>query len=274
MLNQLRAECYKLLHTKALYITLLLIAIVYVIFSVGGEQMFLTAGYVNTPGQGDSIGFISRVYAEPSAPVEGELVRTAMSYTIFFWIIALIFAVLFYTREMSASTMKIAIAGGRSRATFFFAKFLTIAFVTLFCYTLFVVCVFVIECRRMKVLLTWEVLQPFCHTLGLNLLVFIAFLSLTLMLCVLFRQTAIVVVLVCFFLFSGALITMSSFGEMTAQPWGVLIYLFCNPIYYWMRICGYDVSSALAHGVLIYTVLSTLLTLGISLVKLVRQDIR
>ena len=38
MFNQIRAEFYKLFHTKALYLTFALILAVFGIFSIGGQQ--------------------------------------------------------------------------------------------------------------------------------------------------------------------------------------------------------------------------------------------
>ena len=41
MYNQIRAEFYKLFHTKALYLTFALILAVFGIFSIGGQQQFV-----------------------------------------------------------------------------------------------------------------------------------------------------------------------------------------------------------------------------------------
>lgn len=43
MYNQIRAEFYKLFHTKALYLTFALILAVFGIFSIGGQQQFVVS---------------------------------------------------------------------------------------------------------------------------------------------------------------------------------------------------------------------------------------
>ena len=43
MYNQIRAEFYKLFHTKALYLTFALILAVFGIFSIGGQQQFVAS---------------------------------------------------------------------------------------------------------------------------------------------------------------------------------------------------------------------------------------
>ena len=43
MFNQIRAEFYKLFHTKALYITIGLVLCVFGIFFMGGEQQFVVS---------------------------------------------------------------------------------------------------------------------------------------------------------------------------------------------------------------------------------------
>ena len=43
MFNQIRAEFYKLFHTKALYLTFALILAVFGIFSIGGQQQFVVS---------------------------------------------------------------------------------------------------------------------------------------------------------------------------------------------------------------------------------------
>ena len=43
MFNQIRAEFYKLFHTKALYLTFAFILAVFGIFSIGGQQQFVVS---------------------------------------------------------------------------------------------------------------------------------------------------------------------------------------------------------------------------------------
>ena len=117
MFNQIRAEFYKLFHTKALYLTFALILAVFGIFSIGGQQQFVasSSSLDETWKIGETVGFLARAYSDTAHPLIEEIIRTATSYTVFFWLIVLIFSVIFFSREYTDSTIKIAIASGQSR---------------------------------------------------------------------------------------------------------------------------------------------------------------
>ena len=101
MFNQIRAEFYKLFHTKALYLTFALILAVFGIFSIGGQQQFVasSSSLDETWKIGETVGFLARAYSDTAHPLIEEIIRTATSYTVFFWLIVLIFSVIFFSRE-------------------------------------------------------------------------------------------------------------------------------------------------------------------------------
>ena len=86
MFNQIRAEFYKLFHTKALYLTFALILAVFGIFSIGGQQQFVasSSSLDETWKIGETVGFLARAYSDTAHPLIEEIIRTATSYTVFF----------------------------------------------------------------------------------------------------------------------------------------------------------------------------------------------
>ena len=66
MYNQIRAEFYKLFHTKALYLTFALILAVFGIFSIGGQQQFVvsSSSVDETWKIGETVGFLARAYSD------------------------------------------------------------------------------------------------------------------------------------------------------------------------------------------------------------------
>ena len=148
MFNQIRAEFYKLFHTKALYLTFALILAVFGIFSIGGQQQFVasSSSLDETWKIGETVGFLARAYSDTAHPLIEEIIRTATSYTVFFWLIVLIFSVIFFSREYTDSTIKIAIASGQSRIKFFVAKYIVISITSIFLYFSFIMIAFIIEC--------------------------------------------------------------------------------------------------------------------------------
>ena len=153
MFNQIRAEFYKLFHTKALYLTFALILAVFGIFSIGGQQQFVasSSSLDKTWKIGETVGFLARAYSDTAHPLIEEIIRTATSYTVFFWLIVLIFSVIFFSREYTDSTIKIAIASGQSRIKFFVAKYIVISITSIFLYFSFIMIAFIIECAKFNI---------------------------------------------------------------------------------------------------------------------------
>ena len=71
MFNQIRAEFYKLFHTKALYLTFALILAVFGIFSIGGQQQFVasSSSLDETWKIGETVGFLARAYSDTAHPL-------------------------------------------------------------------------------------------------------------------------------------------------------------------------------------------------------------
>ena len=171
MFNQIRAEFYKLFHTKALYLTFALILAVFGIFSIGGQQQFVasSSSLDETWKIGETVGFLARAYSDTAHPLIEEIIRTATSYTVFFWLIVLIFSVIFFSREYTDSTIKIAIASGQSRIKFFVAKYIVISITSIFLYFSFIMIAFIIECAKFNIPTINEQISNFAQTYPTNL---------------------------------------------------------------------------------------------------------
>ena len=119
MFNQIRAEFYKLFHTKALYLTFALILAVFGIFSISGQQQFVvsSSSVDETWKIGETVGFLARAYSDQVHPMIEEIIRTATSYTVFFWLIVLIFSVVFFSREYTDSTRKMGLEAQKNVPT-------------------------------------------------------------------------------------------------------------------------------------------------------------
>lgn len=100
-----------------------------------------------------------------------------------------------------------------------------------------------------------------------------AFIGITLMLCVIFKHTAIVVGTMSLFTFSGPLIYMMTWDNMSAQSWRVLTYLKINPMYYWMNTCSYNMVNHLEINILLYFVGTVIITFLVSALILRKQEI-
>ena len=76
------------------------------------------------------------------------------------------------------------------------------------------------------------------------------------------------------FTFSGPLIYMMTWDNMSAQSWRVLTYLKINPMYYWMNTCSYNMINHLEINILLYFVGTVIITFLVSALILRKQEIR
>ena len=120
---------------------------------------------------------------------------------------------------------------------------------------------FIIECAKFNIPIQ---LFPMLKIAGLNCMIMGAFIGITLMLCVIFKHTAIVVGAMSLFTFSGPLIYMMTWDNMSTQSWRVLTYLKINPMYYWMNTCSYNMINNLEINILIYFVGTVIITFLVS----------
>lgn len=88
------------------------------------------------------------------------------------------------------------------------------------------------------------------------------------------QHTAIVVGAMSLFTFSGPLIYMMTWDNMSTQSWRVLTYLKINPMYYWMNTCSYNMINNLEINILIYFVGTVIITFLVSALILRKQEIR
>lgn len=87
------------------------------------------------------------------------------------------------------------------------------------------------------------------------------------------KHTAIVVGTMSLFTFSGPLIYMMTWDNMSAQSWRVLTYLKINPMYYWMNTCSYNMVNHLEINILLYFVGTVIITFLVSALILRKQEI-
>lgn len=276
MCRQVKTEFYKLSHTTALFMMLALFGCLLLAFSVCGEVQIMVSGSGMQEGWkiGETVGFFVRTYGDAGHPMAEEVIRTATSFTSFYWLAVLIFSVVFFSREYTDSTIKIAIAGGKSRAVFFLAKYVVVVVAGCVLYFLFMAIAFLEECIRARLAITLYVAGNLLKVSTLNCLIMLAFIGITLMLCVVFQHVAVVVGIMSLFTFSGPVIYMMVWDRMPSQPWMVQFYLKGNPMYYWMNICAYNWNGNIALSTVVYCFITTIITVGISVLILSRREIR
>ena len=102
MINHFKAEFYKLFRSKIMIAILgVCVALVMVSFALG-DMTFFGAG----DGTESVIGFQAKCYLSSEMPTFQTVARSSLAYTAFFWIVCLVFATIFFTKEYKPQNTK------------------------------------------------------------------------------------------------------------------------------------------------------------------------
>lgn len=200
MINHFKAEFYKLRHSKILITILGVCAAVIMVSFALGDMTFFGAG----DGTESVIGFQAKCYLSSEIPTFQTVARSSLAYTAFFWIIGILFATIFFTKEYNTGTIKLSVAYGTKRTILYYTKAITILVVSLITYLIFVATFFVIEIIQSGYIPTAsEVINLLGWALACGT-VLLALESISIFLCVVIQNTGIVTGICCLYVFSGA----------------------------------------------------------------------
>ena len=185
MINHFKAEFYKLFRSKIMIAILgVCVALVMVSFALG-DMTFFGAG----DGTESVIGFQAKCYLSSEMPTFQTVARSSLAYTAFFWIVCLVFATIFFTKEYNTGTIKLSVAYGTKRTILYYTKAITILAVSLITYLIFVAAFFVIEIIQSGYIPSAsEALTLFGWALACGI-VLLAFESISIFLCVIIRTS-------------------------------------------------------------------------------------
>ena len=231
--------------------------ILFLIYLLLGDSSFVYSGQLYPLG--NSIGFVSNCYRDVNNPLAGEIIRTAMAYTVFIWIVILIFSASFFTKEYSENTIKLSIAYGESRFKLYLSKAISI---------------FAHACITLKFIPPISEILILLKLLALNFMVMVVFILITLTLIMIFRNTGLVNTIICCFIFSGALTYMSFWENFNEQSFLIKIFLKVNPIYYWATICSYNLNNNIILQTLNYFAISIVVLALVTYLILKKQEIK
>ena len=223
MINHFKAEFYKLFRSKIMIAILgVCVALVMVSFALG-DMTFFGAG----DGTESVIGFQAKCYLSSEMPTFQTVARSSLAYTAFFWIVCLVFATIFFTKEYNTGTIKLSVAYGTKRTILYYTKAITILAVSLITYLIFVAAFFVIEIIQSGYIPSAsEALTLFGWALACGI-VLLAFESISIFLCVIIQNIGVVTGICCLYVFSGASVYLMLWSNMDAAsiPLKIFVYL-------------------------------------------------
>ena len=239
MINHFKAEFYKLRHSKIL-ITILGVcaAVIMVSFALGDMTFF---------GTESVIGFQAKCYLSSEIPTFQTVARSSLAYTAFFWIIGILFATIFFTKEYNTGTIKLSVAYGTKRTILYYTKAITILVVSLITYLIFVATFFVIEIIQSGYIPTAsEVINLLGWALACGT-VLLALESISIFLCVVIQNTGIVTGICCLYVFSGASVYLMLWSDMETVSIPLKFFVYGNPMYYWMNFSSCRTMGIIEH---------------------------
>ncbi len=135
MYNLVKADILKLRWSNMYFISIGLIALMLGLYMLNPDVSFIASGDINTVG--NSIGFISNINLQSNNYNFNNILESMLlSYTIFYWIVILVFSISFFTKEFSQRTIKLFIANGESRFNIYLSKLIVISIFSFVLYIL------------------------------------------------------------------------------------------------------------------------------------------
>lgn len=275
MLNLLRADWLKLKWTKLSWITLLGVLGLLLIYIGAGQSAFMSIGE-DREILGGGIGFVSGFYGDIQRPLLGEAIRTALSYTAFFWLLILIFSIQFYAKEYTGNTIKLAIAYGHSRVKVYLSKVIVILIYSAITYYTFILGVFTHASISVNYQVRPADIPTILGVITLNYLVMIVFILITLLVCMTIKNTGIVAASMCFYTIGGAIVYMSEYYNLLSNQVSIPVKAFIgtHPMYYWMTISAYNFNNNIINETIIYGIVASIILFTLSCMYLRKQEVK
>ena len=237
MINHFKAEFYKLRHSKILITILGVCAAVIMVSFALGDMTFFGAG----DGTESVIGFQAKCYLSSEIPTFQTVARSSLAYTAFFWIIGILFATIFFTKEYNTGTIKLSVAYGTLPFSLHNIAFFLIT------YLIFVATFFVIEIIQSGYIPTAsEVINLLGWALACGT-VLLALESISIFLCVVIQNTGIVTGICCLYVFSGASVYLMLWSDMETVSIPLKFFVYGNPMYYWMNFSSCRTMGIIEH---------------------------
>ncbi len=180
------------------------------------------------------IGFQAKCYLSSEIPTFQTVARSSLAYTAFFWIIGILFATIFLTKEYNTGTIKLSVAYGTKRTILYYTKAITIWWclwnVSDFCSYIFRYWNHTI---RLHSNCEWSN-KPF----GMGSCLRNGFISIRkhfyFFMCR-YSNTGIVTGICCLYVFSGASVYLMLWSDMETVSIPLKFFVYGNPMYYWMN---------------------------------------
>lgn len=253
MVNQIKAESYKLIHSKVFYIIGIVVLLLFFMFynmsgGAGGFYMGVVTGYIDNMPKIE--GFLGFVFVDRNQPLICELVSSATVFTCLLWVAFMALIVQFYLKEFHDGTVKLTIAYGINRLTVLYAKAIVVIVYFGCLYYAFCISAYFVVCGRLGVAVTGAGMKALLTQTSLFFMIYIVFTFVIFFVCTLIKNTAVVSSLIIVFMYSMIFLLLATYDRVT--PLVLKIYNHLNPMYYLWKTSSYWADGRIVNEIVIF----------------------
>jgi ABC-2 type transport system permease protein len=274
MLNQLRADYYKLFHSKLFWVTGSLFAgffVIFIIISLQNDTFSMGSVLGYKKGIPLYEGFIGFVFQDPANPLFWELAYSSTVLTSSLWLVLMILSVQFISKEYQTGTIKLAVSYGINMFKIHLSKWIVVISYFGLLFYLFNLVTFT----------TISILKNYIPTLG-NVVSLLTLISLYYLVLAIFS-------LICFVLYIAIknndavswILSLFMFSPVVIaavygydRPFPLDCYLRINPMYYLASASRFWADSAVTESILLYVAIGIPFLLVCSHFLLRKQEIK
>ena len=218
MVNQIKAESYKLIHSKVFYITGIVVLLLFYMFynmsgGAGGFYMGFVTGYIDKIPMIE--GFLGFVFVDRNKPFICELVSSATVFTCLLWVVLMTLIVQFYLKEFQTGTVKLTVAYGIDKLTVLYAKAIVAIAYFGSLYYAFCISTYLVVCDRLGEAVTGAGMKALLAQTTLFFMIYIVFTFLVFFVCTLIKNTAVVSALVIVYMYSMIFLLLATYDRVT-----------------------------------------------------------
>ncbi len=272
MYNLVKADILKLKWSNMYLISIGLIALMLGLYMLNPDVSFIASGDINTVG--NSIGFISNINLQSNNYNFNNILRASMSYTIFYWIVILVFSISFFTKEFSQRTIKLFIANGESRFNIYLSKLIVISIFSFILYILLTMTMLFYISFKLDYLLNMNEIILSLKIIILNFLAIEVFILLSIFISIILKNIVISNLTVFMYIFVGIMLYMNVWDNMSNQSFLVKLFLKANPIYYWSTISAYNFNNNIINETITYFFVSSIILIALSYLTINNKELK
>lgn len=238
--NQLRADFYKLRHSRLFWITAFLVLIIFIalcVMSFGSDGFYMGFAREFIGVEPVLDGFVAFAFEDRANPSMWEVIYSATGFTFILWLVLLVLTVQFFTKEFTTGTVKLSIAFGTNKSILFFSKLIVILTYYGILFYAYNILAFIYCCFKTGLPLTATGMVYLLKLTTLFFMILVVFTMFCMVMCIIFPNPVLVITCMIAFMYSYIFMILGTYGKELSTT--VKLYFSCNPMNYLWTASGF-----------------------------------